>query len=56
MLSGSAEPFATFKAIQASAVYQRHDWAGEKRSARDAWADHVLAIAEQRTPATTWRS
>jgi hypothetical protein len=30
-------------------VYQRHDWAAEKRAARDAWADHVLAIAEQRT-------
>jgi hypothetical protein len=32
-------------------VYQRHDWAGEKRAALDAWAAHVLAIAEQRTPA-----
>jgi hypothetical protein len=32
-------------------VYQRHDWANEKRAALDAWAAHVLAIAEQRTPA-----
>jgi integrase len=32
-------------------VYQRHDWAGEKRAAVDAWAAHVLAIAERRTPA-----
>jgi integrase len=31
-------------------VYQRHDWAGEKRAALDAWAAHVLAIAERRTP------
>jgi integrase len=32
-------------------VYQRHDWAAEKRAALDAWAAHVLAIAERRTPA-----
>ena len=32
-------------------VYQRHDWAAEKRAALDAWAAHMLAIAEQRTPA-----
>jgi hypothetical protein len=32
-------------------VYQRHDWAAEKRAALDAWAAHVLALAEQRTPA-----
>jgi hypothetical protein len=32
-------------------VYQRHDWAAEKRSALDVWAAHVLAIAVQRTPA-----
>jgi integrase len=32
-------------------VYQRHDWAGEKRAALDAWAAHVLAVAERRTPA-----
>jgi hypothetical protein len=30
-------------------VYQRHDWAAEKRAALDAWAAHVLATAEQRT-------
>jgi hypothetical protein len=32
-------------------VYQRHDWAAEKRAALDAWAAHVLAVAEQRAPA-----
>jgi integrase len=32
-------------------VYQRHDWAAEKRAALDAWAAHMLAIAEQRNPA-----
>jgi hypothetical protein len=32
-------------------VYQRHDWAGEKRAAVDAWAAHVLAVAERRFPA-----
>jgi hypothetical protein len=32
-------------------VYQRHDWAGEKRAALDAWAAHALAMAGQRTPA-----
>jgi hypothetical protein len=26
-------------------VYQRHDWAAEKRAALDAWAAHVLAAA-----------
>jgi hypothetical protein len=31
-------------------VYQRHDWASEKRAALDAWASHVLAIAEGRPP------
>ena len=30
-------------------VYQRHDWAAEKRAALDAWAAHVLAVAEGRT-------
>jgi integrase len=29
-------------------VYQRHDWAGEKRAALHAWAAHVLAIVEGR--------
>jgi integrase len=33
-------------------VYQRHDWAGEKRAALNAWAPHVLAVAERRSPAT----
>jgi hypothetical protein len=33
-------------------VYQRHDWAVEKRAALDAWAAHVLAVAEQRSPVT----
>jgi integrase len=32
-------------------VYQRHDWATEKRAALDAWAAHVLAIVEQRPSA-----
>ena len=27
-------------------VYQRHDWAAEKRAALDAWAAHVIAVAE----------
>lgn len=31
-------------------VYQRHDWAAEKRAALDAWAAHVLAVAEGQTP------
>ena len=30
-------------------VYQRHDWATEKRAALDAWAGHVLAVVEGRT-------
>lgn len=30
-------------------VYQRHDWAAEKRVALDAWAAHVGAVAERRT-------
>lgn len=29
-------------------VYQRHDWAVEKRAALDAWADHIVSIAEGR--------
>jgi hypothetical protein len=32
-------------------VYERHDWANEKQAALDAWAAHVLTVAEQRTPA-----
>jgi integrase len=31
-------------------VYQRHDWAAEKRAALDAWAAHVLTIAERKPP------
>jgi integrase len=27
-------------------VYQRHDWASEKRAALEAWGNHVLTIAE----------
>jgi hypothetical protein len=30
-------------------VYQRHDWATEKRSAPDAWAGHVLEVVAGRT-------
>jgi hypothetical protein len=29
-------------------VYQRHDWAAEKRAALDAWATHIASIAEGR--------
>ena len=29
-------------------VYQRHDWAAEKRAALDAWADHVISSVEGR--------
>jgi integrase len=32
-------------------VYQRHDWAEEKRAALDAWASHVLAAAAEQPPA-----
>jgi integrase len=32
-------------------IYQRHDWASEKRAALDAWATHVMAITEGRTSA-----
>jgi integrase len=30
-------------------VYQRHDWADEKRAALDSWAEHLAAITEQAT-------
>jgi integrase len=29
-------------------VYQRHDWAAEKRAALDAWTTHVLAVTDHR--------
>ena len=29
-------------------VYQRHDWAAEKRAALDAWAAHVDSVVEGR--------
>ena len=29
-------------------VYQRHDWAAEKRAALDAWAAHVASVVEGR--------
>jgi integrase len=29
-------------------IYQRHDWAAEKRAALDAWSAHLLAAAEGR--------
>jgi hypothetical protein len=32
-------------------IYQRHDWAEEKRAALDAWSAHLLAVAEGRLPA-----
>jgi integrase len=31
-------------------IYQRHDWAEEKRAALDAWSAHLLAAAEGRLP------
>jgi integrase len=31
-------------------VYDRHSYAGEKRRALQLWAEHVLAIAEEREP------
>jgi hypothetical protein len=31
-------------------VYQRHDWAAEKRAALDAWAAHVLAEQRCKSP------
>lgn len=33
-------------------VYQRHDFASEKRAALDAWGEHVLAIIEGRADIT----
>ena len=30
---------------------ERHDWAAEKRAALDAWAAHVLVVAEGRASA-----
>ena len=32
-------------------IYQRHDWAEEKRAALDAWSAHLLAAAEGRLTA-----
>lgn len=32
-------------------VYQRHDWAAEKRAALDAWAAHVVMIVKRHTVA-----
>ena len=32
-------------------IYQRYDWASEKRAALDAWAAHVMSIAEGRSAA-----
>ena len=32
-------------------IYQRHDWAEEKRAALDAWSAHLLAVAEGRLTA-----
>jgi integrase len=33
-------------------VYQRHDWATEKRAALDAWASHVLTVSESNVRTT----
>ena len=35
-------------------VYQRHDWATEKRAALDAWAAHVMAVIEGGRMPPTW--
>ena len=32
-------------------IYQRHEWADEKRAALDAWGEHVDAIVEGHAPA-----
>jgi integrase len=32
-------------------VYQRHEWADEKRAALNAWGEHIAAIGEGRTAA-----
>ncbi|MEO5375997.1 MAG: tyrosine-type recombinase/integrase [Alphaproteobacteria bacterium] len=32
-------------------IYQRHDWAAEKRAALDAWSAHLMAALEGREPA-----
>ena len=31
-------------------IYQRHDWADEKRAALDAWGAHVMALVDGRAP------
>jgi integrase len=31
-------------------IYQRHNWAAEKRAALEAWASHVMALVEGREP------
>jgi integrase len=31
-------------------IYQRHDWADEKRAALNAWAAHVAALVDERAP------
>jgi hypothetical protein len=32
-------------------IYQRHEWASEKRGALDAWAAHVMALVRRCGPA-----
>ena len=32
-------------------IYQRHEWAGEKRAALEAWTSHLTAIIDGREPA-----
>jgi integrase len=34
-------------------VYQRHDWAVEKRTALDAWSAHVISVVKGRSPGAT---
>ena len=31
-------------------IYQRHDFAGEKRAALEAWGDNVMAVVEGKKP------
>ena len=31
-------------------IYQRHDWADEKRAALNAWGAHVMALVDGRAP------
>jgi hypothetical protein len=49
MKEGRGPPRRAGRLRPAYSVYQRHDWATEKRAALDAWAAHVLSVVEGRT-------